>query len=111
LRFCQAPSVLYGSYFFFVYYIIFVDFFLENTGRNKVLFLDHQFLILTSKIYIMKIGLIGFGKAGKAVANVILFNKDFSLEWVLRSSTAMEKSSAKEFLGVDTDDEGLIYST
>ncbi|MBT2620091.1 dihydrodipicolinate reductase C-terminal domain-containing protein [Chryseobacterium sp. ISL-6] len=58
----------------------------------------------------MKIGLIGFGKAGKAVANVILLNTVFSLEWVLRSSKAMEKSSAKEFLGVDTDDLSLIYS-
>jgi len=34
----------------------------------------------------MKIGLLGFGKAGKAVANVILQHKDFSLEWVLKIS-------------------------
>ena len=37
----------------------------------------------------MKIGLIGFGKAGKAVANVILQNPDFSLEWVLKNTEAM----------------------
>lgn len=30
----------------------------------------------------IKIGLIGFGKTGKAVANVILQNQEFSLEWV-----------------------------
>lgn len=58
----------------------------------------------------MKIGLIGFGKAGKAVANVILQHKDFSLEWVLRNSGVMEHSSAKEFLGVSVSDAGLIYS-
>ncbi|WP_419868009.1 4-hydroxy-tetrahydrodipicolinate reductase [Chryseobacterium sp. CT-SW4] len=58
----------------------------------------------------MKIGLIGFGKAGKAVANVILQHKDFSLEWVLRSSRIMEKSSAGEFLGISSPDPGLIYS-
>lgn len=58
----------------------------------------------------MKIGLFGFGKAGKAVANVILLTKDVSLEWVYRRSKSMEHSSAKEFLGVDTPDESLIYS-
>jgi 4-hydroxy-tetrahydrodipicolinate reductase len=30
----------------------------------------------------LKVGLIGFGKTGKAVANVILQNQEFSLEWV-----------------------------
>ncbi|WP_312397389.1 dihydrodipicolinate reductase C-terminal domain-containing protein [Chryseobacterium sp.] len=58
----------------------------------------------------MKIGLIGFGKAGKAVANVILQHPDFSLEWVLRSSKTMENISAKEFLGVDSSDPAQIFS-
>ena len=48
----------------------------------------------------MKIGLLGFGKTGKAVANVILLNKDFELEWVLKRSTQLENRSAAEFLGV-----------
>lgn len=34
----------------------------------------------------MKIGLIGFGKTGKAVASVILQNKKFSLEWVMKKA-------------------------
>lgn len=58
----------------------------------------------------MKIGLIGFGKAGKAVANVILQNPDFSLEWVLRNSSTMENLSAKEFLGIDSSDRARIFS-
>lgn len=58
----------------------------------------------------MKIGLIGFGKAGKAVANVILQNPDFSLEWVLRRSTNMEHASAKDLLGVESDDNAHIFS-
>lgn len=58
----------------------------------------------------MKIGLIGFGKTGKAVANVILQNKEFSLEWVLRRSTLLEGRSVPEFLGVESDEPGLIYS-
>jgi len=59
----------------------------------------------------MKVGLIGFGKTGKAVASVILENKEFSLEWVLRQKTILEHRSVPEFLGVDSDEPGLIYST
>lgn len=58
----------------------------------------------------MKIGLIGFGKTGKAVANVILQNKEFSLEWVLRRRTLLEHRSVSEFLGVESDEPGHIYS-
>ncbi len=57
-----------------------------------------------------KIGLIGFGRAGKAVANVILQHNDFSLEWVLRKSELLEKRKASEFLGVKSDDPGRIHS-
>jgi 4-hydroxy-tetrahydrodipicolinate reductase len=59
----------------------------------------------------VKIGLIGFGKTGKAVANVILLNKGFCLEWVLRRSTLLENRSVPEFLGVQSDEPGLIYSS
>lgn len=58
----------------------------------------------------MKIGLLGFGKAGKAVANVFLLNSACSLEWILRSSTAMVNSSAKELLGIQAPDPAVIYS-
>lgn len=59
----------------------------------------------------MKVGLIGFGKTGKAVANVILQNKEFRLEWVLRRSTLLEKRSVPEFLGIQSEEPGLIYSS
>lgn len=58
----------------------------------------------------MKIGLIGFGKAGKAVANVILQSPDFTLEWILRNSTNMENLSAKDFLEVESSDAAEIFS-
>ncbi|WP_294276483.1 dihydrodipicolinate reductase C-terminal domain-containing protein [uncultured Chryseobacterium sp.] len=58
----------------------------------------------------MKVGLIGFGKAGKAVANVILQHEEFSLEWVLRDSTVMENGSAKELLGIVAPDPARIVS-
>ncbi|MBL0202595.1 MAG: dihydrodipicolinate reductase [Chitinophagaceae bacterium] len=59
----------------------------------------------------MKVGLVGFGKTGKAVANVILQNKEFCLEWVLRQSTLMDHRSVPEFLGIASDEPGLIYSS
>ena len=58
----------------------------------------------------MKIGLLGFGKAGKAVANVILQHKDFSLEWVLKKTDMLNKLSAKDILGISASDDALIYS-
>jgi 4-hydroxy-tetrahydrodipicolinate reductase len=59
----------------------------------------------------MKIGLIGFGKTGKAVANVILLSETLSLEWVLRRSSLLEQRSVAEFLGIESEDSGRIFSS
>lgn len=59
----------------------------------------------------MKIGLIGFGKTGKAVANVLLQDKTFCLEWVLRRSTLLEQRSVSEFFGIHSEEPGIIYSS
>lgn len=58
----------------------------------------------------MKIGLIGFGKAGKAVANVILQHQNFTLEWVLKNNEKLNHLSAKDILGSTASDGALIYS-
>lgn len=58
----------------------------------------------------LKAGVIGFGKAGKAVAATILRNKDICLEWVIRKSDKLEHRSIPEFLGEESDEPGLIYS-
>ncbi|MFA6152201.1 MAG: dihydrodipicolinate reductase C-terminal domain-containing protein [Chitinophagaceae bacterium] len=58
----------------------------------------------------LKVGLIGFGKTGKAVASVILQNQELSLEWVLRQSTLLDHRSVPEFLGFESDEPGLMYS-
>lgn len=58
----------------------------------------------------MKIGLLGFGKTGKAVAAVILQNKEFSLEWVYRKRPLLEGRNVPEFLGVESDHPGHVYS-
>ncbi len=58
----------------------------------------------------MKVGIIGFGKTGRAVASVLLESKKTNFQWVIRRSTRLEHRSVPEFLGVDSDEPGLIYS-
>ncbi|HAH62445.1 MAG TPA: dihydrodipicolinate reductase [Treponema sp.] len=58
----------------------------------------------------MRIGLFGFGKAGKAVAAVILESRDCTLKWVVRKSTVLDHRSAPEYLGINSEDPGLVYS-
>jgi len=58
----------------------------------------------------MRIGQMGFGKTGKAVANVLLESEKCSLEWVLRKSHRLEHRSVAEFLGVDTELPGHIHA-
>lgn len=58
----------------------------------------------------MKVGLLGFGKTGKAVATTLLTNSDVELQWVIRKSHLLEHRSVPEFLGIESDEPGLIYS-
>lgn len=58
----------------------------------------------------MKIGIIGFGKTGRAVASVLLESKLTSLQWVIRRSQLLSHRSVAEFLGVESDEPGLIYT-
>jgi len=58
----------------------------------------------------MKVGLIGFGKTGRAVASVLLESKATNLQWVVRKPRVLQHRSVPEFLGVGSDEPGLIYS-
>jgi len=58
----------------------------------------------------MKIGLFGFGKAGKAVATILLQNEDVHLAWVVRKSQTLQHRSVPEFLGIKDDEQGIIYT-
>lgn len=58
----------------------------------------------------MKVGLIGFGRAGRAVASVLLESKVTNLQWVVRSSRALQHRSVADYLGVSSEEPGLIYS-
>lgn len=57
-----------------------------------------------------KVGLIGFGKTGKSVANVILQNQDFSLEWVLRQKKNNHFNKVSDLLEIENDEPGIIFS-
>ena len=56
-----------------------------------------------------RVGLVGFGKTGRAVASVLLLDKTIDLVWVLRKSQNMEHRSVPEFLGIDSDGDGEIH--
>ena len=60
----------------------------------------------------MRVGVMGFGKTGRAVASVLLESKITKLQWVVRRSKSLEHRSVPEFLGVDSELEepGRIYS-
>lgn len=58
----------------------------------------------------MKVGLFGFGKAGKAIATTILQCEEAHLSWVIRETEVLQCRSVSEFLGVTDDGQGLIYS-
>ncbi|HSN03192.1 MAG TPA: dihydrodipicolinate reductase C-terminal domain-containing protein [Acidimicrobiales bacterium] len=56
----------------------------------------------------MKVGLVGFGNTGTAVATVLLKNPQVSLEWVLRQSTRHATRTAPDVLGIDSTSPGRI---
>jgi 4-hydroxy-tetrahydrodipicolinate reductase len=58
----------------------------------------------------MKVGLFGFGRAGKAVATVLLQSEEVYLCWVIRKSRGLQHRSVSEFLGIKKNDQGLIFS-
>ena len=60
----------------------------------------------------MKVGMIGFGKTGRAVASTLLESETTKLQWVVRRSKLLEHRSVPEFLGIRSEeaDPGLIYS-
>ena len=58
----------------------------------------------------MRIGLFGFGRTGRSVASVLLENDDVTLSWVIRKSKTLHHRSVPEFLGVEADEQGLIFT-
>jgi 4-hydroxy-tetrahydrodipicolinate reductase len=58
----------------------------------------------------MKVGLFGFGRAGKAVATVLLQSEEVYLCWVIRKSKVLQHRSVPEFLGIKNDTQGSIFS-
>ncbi|MDD5312842.1 MAG: dihydrodipicolinate reductase C-terminal domain-containing protein [Dehalococcoidia bacterium] len=57
----------------------------------------------------MRVGLFGFGRTGKAVATILLQSKESHLCWVIRKSKVLQHRSVPEFLGIQSDEPGLIF--
>jgi 4-hydroxy-tetrahydrodipicolinate reductase len=58
----------------------------------------------------LRVGLMGFGRTGREVASTLLKDETMCLEWVIRRSDLLEHRSVPEFLGVESEEPGLIYS-
>ena len=56
----------------------------------------------------IRVGLVGFGKTGRAVASELLFDKSIDLVWVVRKTQALEHRSVREFLGIESEEDGSI---
>jgi 4-hydroxy-tetrahydrodipicolinate reductase len=57
----------------------------------------------------VRVGLVGFGKTGRAVAVTLLHDKTIDLVWVVRKTHSLEHRSVPEFLGIESDEEGFIH--
>ena len=57
----------------------------------------------------IRVGLVGFGKTGRAVAVTLLHDKTIDLVWVVRKTHTLEHRSVPEFLGIQSDEEGSIH--
>jgi len=57
----------------------------------------------------MRVGVFGFGRAGRAVASILLQSKEAHLCWVIRRSNILQHRSVPEFLGIQSDEPGLIF--
>lgn len=58
----------------------------------------------------MRVGLFGFGRTGKAVATILLQNEEVHLWWVVRKSKILQHRSVPDFLGIQDNEQGVIYS-
>lgn len=58
----------------------------------------------------MKVGIIGFGKTGQAVASVLLESKEYNLLWIIRNSKELQYRSASDFLNIKSNSNCIIYS-
>ena len=59
----------------------------------------------------MKVGLFGFGKTGRAVATVLINEKNTKLQWVAARHKEEQFSSATESLGIDSVDSAKFIDT
>jgi 4-hydroxy-tetrahydrodipicolinate reductase len=59
---------------------------------------------------LLRVGLMGFGRTGRDVAKLLLADPSMCLEWVVRKSDTLEHRSVPEFLGVRSNEPGVIHA-
>lgn len=58
----------------------------------------------------MKVGLFGFGRTGRLVAEEIIKDQGCHLEWVIRKSSVNNHEYASDFLGFPHNKQGYVFS-
>ena len=58
-----------------------------------------------------RVGVIGFGKTGRAVVSILLQAQDVELRWVIRQSERLSHRSIAEYLGTDEQNDAEILSS
>lgn len=58
-----------------------------------------------------RVGVVGFGKTGRAVVSILLQAADVELRWVVRQSERLSHRSVAEYLGTDESNDAEILST
>lgn len=59
----------------------------------------------------MRIGLMGFGRAGRAVTTLLLERSDVTLEWVVRRSARRDQRCAGSLLGIESHSPARLLAT
>ncbi len=60
---------------------------------------------------VLRVGLMGFGRTGRDVAALLLADRSMSLQWVMRRTDTLEHRSVPEYLGVVSDEPGVIHAS
>ncbi len=58
----------------------------------------------------MNVGLIGFGKTGKAVARTLIREEGINLKWIIRKSEKKNQLTANDILDEPSNNETEIFS-
>lgn len=73
-------------------------------------FLGALFKLINFRRFLLKVGLFGFGRTGKLVADEIIRDHNCTLQWVVRKTKELNHEYASDFLGHPKNKQGYFFS-